>query len=158
MGRTRGLSSHDAPKGAARRAIDRPLGRFRKAKAARVVLIPFFSVVGKSEGRPPKRKGQPNRFSSRDPTADCFRTLQPILQPRSCDRRFAGGCRQQPCSAVFPTTLRRSVAANTVVASAPTLRVANRVTNTALSPALLGWGLRQRGVDNPVHNASLSFV
>ena len=36
--------------------------------------------------------------------------------------------------------------------------LANRVTNTALSPALLGWGLRQRGVDNSVLQAPLSFI
>ena len=36
--------------------------------------------------------------------------------------------------------------------------LANRVTNTALSPALLWWGLRQRGVDNSVLQAQLSFI
>ena len=56
-----------------------------------------------------------------------------------------------------PTAIRCPFAANPVVASASTLRVANRVTNTALSPALLGWGLRQRGVDNSIHNAPLSL-
>ena len=35
--------------------------------------------------------------------------------------------------------------------------LANRVTNTALSPALFGWGLRQRGVDNSVLQAPLSL-
>ena len=34
--------------------------------------------------------------------------------------------------------------------------LANSVTNTALSPALFAWGLRQRGVDNSVLQASLS--
>ena len=35
-------------------------------------------------------------------------------------------------------------------------RLQTGVANTALSPALSGWGLRQRGVDNSIHNAPLS--
>ena len=71
------------------------------------------------------------------PTTIAFAPLQPLLQPPSCDlAAFAAGPgvgSRLPTDS--PTALRPGAAARAVVASAPTLRVANRVTNSGVSPA-----------------------
>ena len=136
----------------------------------------LFSVVGNRERRPRREWDNPlasqpdslarlayalrNRFFNHNSFERPHANIPQLRSncPKGRLRGARGLASKGDSSPVSPTIIRCPFAANPVVASAPTLRVANRVTNAALSPALFVWGLRQRGVDNPVHNASLSSV
>ena len=140
MGRTRGLSSHEAPKGAARRGWCLFLCRWGTRTP---------DPDEKETTQPPRNPTPSRGLLTHSATASSTTS--------HCVGRVARGSASKGGSPPdSPTAIRCPFAANPVVASAPTLRVANRVINTALSPALSGWGLRQRGVDNSIHNAPLS--
>ena len=117
--------------------------------------------------------GQPSRLATRLPRSACLRTLQPLLQPLlivlgawrispNCEaiaRRggYAGwGWRRKGTFTRFSNHHHESIRRQPRGGFGSYAPLANRVTNTALSPAIFAWGLRQRGVDNSVLHASLS--
>ena len=155
LGRTRGCFSHEYPP--TFRSPRR--GRYGWCPIGRGAAGAEFLALSLESAKPRPRREWDNPLASQP---DSLARLAYALRNRSStaihwEGRVARGLASKGGSPPdSPTAIRCSFAANPVVASAPTLRVANRVINTALSPALSGWGLRQRGVDNSIHNAPLS--
>ena len=103
--------------------------------------------------------GQPSRLATRLPRSACLRTLQPLHNRNPLRRaRGAGVGDERGLSTRFSNHHQEFIRRQPRGSFGANATLANRVTNTALSPALFGWGLRQRGVDNSVLQAPLSFI
>ena len=142
MGRIRGCFSHDAPSGAARRG-----------------LIPFSLSLERANADPEENG---TTHSPRNPTPSLGLLTHSATASSTAThlkgRIRGGGWRRKGTFTRFSNHHQESIRRQPRGSFCSNATLANRVTNTALSPALFGWGLRQRGVDNSVLQAPLSFI